>query len=113
MRDWSQESFPLSQALVREIFRDAAAVIGKAARDEAPATFCQRTVGNLNFDRPPVPDRPQLERRTMFGNVQSILRQTGTWVSKTHFSESGWLTASSRTKIETFAQTVLTKQRQL
>lgn len=113
MRDWKQESFPLSRSLVREVFRDAAALIGKAASNANPTTFCNKTIDDLDLDRPELPQRPGLQRRMMFYNVQILLNLAGTWVLAQDFPESGWREAAGDTVLNEFVSDVLTNQREL
>ncbi len=110
IRDWTKESYPLDEGLVRELFRDAGVLVGKATSTTDPQEFGERSIASLRFDAPPLPQRPNLERESFYYAVAMLLLRARIDVLPRYFSYAGWMDAGGGTRLKAFIQAVLENQ---
>ena len=93
MSRWQDQGDTLLASDIRKLVRDACAHLGKCALNSSPAQILAKSASDLNFDRPPLRQRPNHERRALYYVIIHFLHQARIYVppdklSATYFVEN-------------------------
>jgi hypothetical protein len=108
-KDWQDMGRRLNLDEIKHMLRDAALHLGKADENDDPSTFCDSTIAEMQFDTPPLPSEPHLEREAFYYFFMTLFKRTKCLLAKKYFSYTKWMDARPATKLSSFATTISQK----
>ena len=85
MSNWSDKGRGLTTNEIRQLIRDACALLGKCALNTSPNQVLSQTPDELHFDDPPLRARPNHQKRALVYMIVHLLNEAKIYIAPAEF----------------------------